>query len=81
MCITRSPKFIGLCDISFNPLFTVWVTSENQLAKLALRGSSVYRRIFGPKMGVSFMRADPAQFLCLDNCYEAIHAGQPVHFG
>src|SRR6185295_4992622 len=55
--------FLPLCSFL---LFTVWVTPEDQLAKVALRGSSVLTQDFrGPQMGASFRRADLAQFLCI----------------
>jgi len=41
--------FLPLCSFL---LFTVWVTPENQLAKVALRGSSVLTQDFrGPQRG------------------------------
>jgi IstB-like ATP binding protein len=47
-------------------LITVWVTSENQLAKFAVRGSSVLTQGFrGPQAGMDFRLAGPAQFLCI----------------
>src|SRR5213594_2166245 len=55
--------FLSLCSLL---LFTVWVTSENQLAKLVLRGSSVLPQDFrGPQTGLSFGRVGPAQLLCI----------------
>ena len=74
----RSPDFIGLRDNFFSRLFgrllslcfflliTVWVTFENQLAKLTLRGSSPLPQDFrGPQMGFIFRSAGDAQFLCI----------------
>jgi len=54
-------RFLSLCLFL---LITVWVTPENQLAKLALRGSTVLPQDSrGPPMGFAFSRAGNAQFL------------------
>src|SRR2546425_505770 len=65
--MTSSPPclagFFSLCSFL---LFTVWVTSANQLAKSALRGSTVLPQDFrGPPTGLSFRRVGPAQLLCI----------------
>jgi predicted component of viral defense system (DUF524 family) len=55
-----------LLSICFLLLITVWVTPENQLAELALRGSSVLTQDFrGPQMGFSLRQSRTAQFACI----------------
>src|SRR5215831_3026072 len=45
------PCLAGVLHICSFVLFTIWVTPENRLAKLALRGSSVLTQYFrGPQM-------------------------------
>jgi len=57
-----APCLAGALSISFIVLFTVWVTPENQLAELALRGSSVLTQDFrGPQMGWVMQSGDSAQ--------------------
>src|ERR1700674_1866292 len=54
---------LSLCSFL---LITIWVTPESQLAKFALRGSSVLHQDFrGPQVGFSVRRGDPAQPLCI----------------
>src|SRR5450755_2808595 len=61
-----APCLAGLLSLCFFLLITVWVTPENQLAKLALRGSSVLPQDFrGPQMGFHFRWGGNAQFLCI----------------
>src|SRR6516225_3394895 len=50
--ITASdPCLAGVLRVCSFVLFTIWVTPENRLAKLALRGSSVLSQYFrGPQM-------------------------------
>src|SRR5262249_54497692 len=53
-------------SICFLLLITVWVTPENQLAELALRGSSVLAQDFrGPQIGFSLRQSRTAQFACI----------------
>src|SRR5215469_12409070 len=54
--ITASdPCLAGVLRVCSFVLFTIWVTPENRLAKLALRGSSVLTQDFrGPQMGCRF---------------------------
>src|SRR5262249_18140395 len=53
-----APCLAGVLSISICLLFTVWVTPENQLAELALHGSSVLTQDFrGPQMGGSRSQA------------------------
>jgi hypothetical protein len=59
-CLAR---LFSLCSLL---LITIWVTPENQLAKFALRGSSVLSQVFrGPQMGFSVRRGDAVQPLCI----------------
>src|SRR5215467_2619974 len=45
------PCLAGVLHVCSFVLFTIWVTPENRLAKLALRGSSVLTQYFrGPQM-------------------------------
>src|SRR5450755_4563025 len=61
-----APCLAGLLSLCFFLLITVWVTPENQLAKLALRGSSVLPQDFrGPQVGFHFRWGGNAQFLCI----------------
>src|SRR5215469_15806247 len=52
LAITASdPCLAGVLHVCSFVLFTIWVTPENRLAKLALRGSSVLTQYFrGPQM-------------------------------
>src|SRR2546426_5044451 len=75
--MTSSPPclagFFSLCSFL---LFTVWVTSANQLAKSALRGSTVLPQDFrGPPTGLSFRRVGPAQLLCISRLVRSLARG------
>src|SRR5260370_42594876 len=61
-----APCLAAFFSISFLLLITVWVTPENQLAELALRGSSVLPQDFrGPQMGVVSQTVGRAQTACI----------------
>src|SRR6516225_5831410 len=65
--ITASaPCLAGLLSVSFFLLITVWVTPENQLAELALHGSTVLTQDFrGPQMGWFSRSADSTRAPCI----------------
>src|SRR5260370_38023296 len=64
---SSSPCLTGLFSLCFLLFFTVWVTPENRLAKLALRGSSVLPQDFrGPQTCPDLRQAGTAQFLCIN---------------
>src|SRR5258708_21606816 len=80
-----APCLAAFFSISFLLLITVWVTPENQLAELALRGSSVLPQDFrGPQMGVVSQTVGRAQTACIsrlvDNskCVKAVVIGGGV---
>src|SRR6516164_10881068 len=66
--ITASaPCLAGVLSVSFFLLITIWVTPENQLAELALRGSSVLTQDFrGPQMGSVRRSVDSPQPTCIN---------------
>jgi hypothetical protein len=69
----------GCLSLCFFLLITVWVTPENQLAKLALRGSSVLPQDFrGPQMGFAFRWAGVAQFLCIIQLQHSLSRRPPT---
>src|SRR5215831_16716970 len=63
---SSGPCLALLLSICFLLLITVWVTPENRLAELALRGSSVLTQDFrSPQMGFSLRQSRTAQFACI----------------
>jgi hypothetical protein len=64
----------GGLSVSFFLSITVWVTPENQLAELALRGSSVLTQDFrGSQMGSVRRPADPPQTACISGLHRLFY--------
>src|SRR5262245_20054985 len=63
----RSPCLAGVMRVCSLLLFTIWVTPEIELTKVALRGSSVLTQEFrGPQMGCNSSGSDRTQFTRID---------------
>src|SRR5215470_5966145 len=62
-----APCLVRVLRVCSFVLFTIWVTPENQLAKLALRGSSVLPQDFrGLQMECNRRFSDPVQVTCIN---------------
>ena len=64
---SSGPSLTGLFSLCFFQFFTVWVTPENRLAKLALRGSSVLPQDFrGLQTCAHFRTRRRGSLLCVN---------------